>query len=87
MRQYYIVGRRLPTDKDPQPALLRLKIFAPNKVVARSRFWYFLKKTKGLKLKKASSEILTVQEVRLCVELCGAQVVWVGGHIGEEVLV
>lgn len=60
--QYEVVGRHKPTDKDRHPAVYRMKIFAPNTVIARSRFWYFL----GVinKVKKQTGEILEVHEVR-----------------------
>ncbi|KAJ1504541.1 60S ribosomal protein L20 [Coelomomyces lativittatus] len=38
-----------------------MTIFAPNQVVAKSRFWYFLKKFR--KVKKATGQIVSVQEV------------------------
>jgi len=39
-----------------------MRIFAPNPQVAKSRFWYFLKQAR--KVKKASGEIVAVNEVR-----------------------
>jgi hypothetical protein len=39
-----------------------MRIFAPNNVVAKSRFWYFLGKLK--KVKKANGEIVSLNEVR-----------------------
>jgi hypothetical protein len=38
-----------------------MRIFAPNTVVAKSRFWYFLKKLR--KVKKAAGEIVSVNVV------------------------
>ena len=38
-----------------------MRIFAPNEVVAKSRFWYFLKKLK--KVKRAVGEIVSINEV------------------------
>jgi large subunit ribosomal protein L18Ae len=38
-----------------------MKIFAPNERIAKSRFWYFLKKTK--KFKKIRGEIISVKEI------------------------
>jgi len=35
-----------------------MRIFAPNEVVAKSRFWYFLRKLK--KIKKANGEIIGI---------------------------
>ena len=41
--EYQVVGRHLPTETDPVPRLYRMRIFALNEVVAKSRFWYFLR--------------------------------------------
>ena len=41
--EYQVVGRHLPTDADPNPKIYRMRIFALNEVVAKSRFWYFLR--------------------------------------------
>jgi large subunit ribosomal protein L18Ae len=38
-----------------------MRLFAPNPVVARSRFWYFLRKLK--KVKKAAGEIIAFNQV------------------------
>jgi large subunit ribosomal protein L18Ae len=46
----------------PNPKLYRMRIFAPNTVVAKSRFWYFLTKLK--KVKKANGEIISLNVVR-----------------------
>ncbi|KAI0565896.1 Ribosomal protein 50S [Gracilaria domingensis] len=46
---------------DEQTAVYRMRIFAPNPVVAKSRFWYFLRKLK--RVKKANGEILAVNEI------------------------
>jgi hypothetical protein len=43
LQEYQIVGRHLPTESDPNPKIYRMRIFAPNEVVAKSRFWYFLR--------------------------------------------
>jgi large subunit ribosomal protein L18Ae len=51
----------LPTDATPTPKLYRMRIFAPNDVVAKSRFWYFLAKLK--KVKKANGEIVSLNKV------------------------
>ncbi|KZT36726.1 60S ribosomal protein L18A [Sistotremastrum suecicum HHB10207 ss-3] len=54
--EYQVVGRHLPTESEPTPKLYRMRIFAPNSVVAKSRFWYFLRQLK--KVKKANGEII-----------------------------
>jgi len=38
-----------------------MRIFAPNDVIAKSRFWYFLAKLR--KVKKANGEIVTMNVV------------------------
>ncbi|KAF9240455.1 ribosomal L18ae/LX protein domain-containing protein [Melanogaster broomeanus] len=54
-------GAILPTETDPTPKIYRMRIFAPNEVVAKSRFWYFLRQLK--KVKKASGEIIGVNVI------------------------
>lgn len=58
LSEYQIIGRRLPSESEPEPKLYRMRIFAPNTVVAKSRFWYFL--TKLRRIKKAAGEIVSV---------------------------
>ena len=41
--EYQVVGRHLPSEHEPTPKIYRMRIFAPNEVVAKSRFWYFLR--------------------------------------------
>ncbi|PVU84779.1 hypothetical protein BB560_007264 [Smittium megazygosporum] len=61
MKEYQVVGRKLPHQKEPRPQLYRMRIFAPNQYVAKSRFWYFLTKLK--KIKKSAGEIVSVNEI------------------------
>ena len=56
-----MIGRKKPTASDPEPRIFRMRIFAPDKVRARSRFWYFL--SKNIKIKKTSGEILQVNRI------------------------
>jgi large subunit ribosomal protein L18Ae len=62
MRLYQVVGRKSPTATDATPTAYRMKIFAPNTVMAESRFWYFMHQMR--KMKKTTGEILDVNEVR-----------------------
>jgi len=62
LREYHVVGRRTPTEADPTPAIFRMRIFAPNEVVAKSRFWYFMHQIH--KMKRSTGDILAVNEVR-----------------------
>uniref|UniRef100_A0A2K5WLI1 Large ribosomal subunit protein eL20 n=1 Tax=Macaca fascicularis TaxID=9541 RepID=A0A2K5WLI1_MACFA len=61
LREYKAVGRCLPTPKCHTPPLYRMRIFAPNHVVAKSRFWYFVSQLK--KMKKSSGEIVYCGQV------------------------
>lgn len=61
MHEYQIVGRKLPTAQEPTPQLYKMRIFAANEVIAKSRFWYFLSQLK--KVKKATGEIVSLTEV------------------------
>jgi len=61
MHQFLIVGRRKPTEKAPESPVYRMKIFAANSVIARSRFWYYLAALK--KVKKANGEIVEIHEI------------------------
>jgi large subunit ribosomal protein L18Ae len=63
LQEYQVIGRKLPSDKDPSPKLYRMRIFAPNDVVAKSRFWYYLRKLR--KVKKAAGELVSINEVSL----------------------
>ncbi|KAM6895716.1 large ribosomal subunit protein eL20 [Xenentodon cancila] len=56
LKEYKVVGRLLPSTKNPNPPLYRMRIFAPNHIVAKSRFWYFVSQLR--KMKKASGEIV-----------------------------
>ena len=62
LNEYQVIGRHLPTETNPTPKLYRMRIFAPNTVVAKSRFWYFLMKLR--KVKKANGEIVSLNVVR-----------------------
>ena len=58
---YHVVGRRLPTETDPEPEIYRMRLFAPNPVTAKSRYWYFMHRLE--KMKNGTGEILSVNEV------------------------
>lgn len=61
VHQYLIVGRLTPTAKNPNPKIYRMKIFAPNEVLGKSKFWYYMKKMN--KIKKSVGEVLSVSEI------------------------
>ncbi|XP_042534162.1 60S ribosomal protein L18a-like [Dipodomys spectabilis] len=60
LREYKVVGRCLPTPKSHTPPLYRMRLLAPNHVVAKSCFWYFVSQ---LKKKKSSGEIVYCGQV------------------------
>lgn len=62
MKLYQVVGRKAPTEADPSPSAYRMKLFAPNEVIAKSRYWYFMHQYRNMK--KTTGEILDVNEIR-----------------------
>lgn len=62
MNQYVVLGRKLPTETCKEPEVYKMTIFAPNDVVAESRFWGYM--TQLQKLKKANGQLIAVQEVK-----------------------
>lgn len=61
LKEFKIIGRHVPTEKIPNPPLYKMRIFAPDIVAAKSRFWYFMKMLK--KLKKAVGEIVICSQI------------------------
>ncbi|KAK5937543.1 60S ribosomal protein L20B [Knufia obscura] len=61
LKEYQVIGRHLPTETNPTPKLYRMRIFAKNTVVAKSRFWYFLMKLR--KVKKSTGEIVALNQI------------------------
>lgn len=44
VRQFLVVGRALPTEANPEPTLYRMRVFARDAVLARSKYWYHMKR-------------------------------------------
>lgn len=61
MKEYEIIGRANPSESDSEPQLFKMRIFAPNSVVAKSRFFYFLRKLK--KIKRSNGEVVSIEIV------------------------
>ncbi|CEL92102.1 unnamed protein product [Vitrella brassicaformis CCMP3155] len=61
IHQYHIVGRAAPTAKKPHVKVYRMRLFAKNPVIAKAKFWYFMKKIN--KAKKSGGQILAVDEI------------------------
>lgn len=60
IHQYLVVGREIPSEKNPTPAIYKMRIFARDAVRAKSKFWYFLRRRNT---KRANGEILSCNEV------------------------
>ncbi|KAL1500869.1 hypothetical protein ABEB36_006294 [Hypothenemus hampei] len=61
LKQYEVIGRKLPSEKEKTTPLYKMAIFAPDPIVAKSRFWYFLRQLK--KFKKSTGEIVSVKQI------------------------
>ncbi|CAK8681360.1 unnamed protein product [Clavelina lepadiformis] len=61
LREYRVVGRKLPSTAVPNPPLFRMRLFAPNHIAAKSRFWYYLSYYK--KIKKNAGEVLLCRKM------------------------
>ena len=61
VRQFYIVGRALPSEETPAPELYRMRVFARDAVLARSKFWYHMKRQH--KVRKVQGEIVSTSEI------------------------
>ncbi|XP_014224521.1 60S ribosomal protein L18a-like isoform X1 [Trichogramma pretiosum] len=61
LKEYEVIGRKLPNEKEKETPLYKMRIFAPDHIVAKSRFWYFLRQLK--KFKKTTGEIVSVKQV------------------------
>jgi len=62
LREFKVIGRKMPTENEPETPLYRMRIFAPDAIVAKSRFWYFLRQLR--KFKKTTGEIVSVEEIK-----------------------
>lgn len=56
-----MLGRKLPTEQEANPKVYAIRLFARNKVIAKSKFWYHLRRQ--LKTKSAQGQILAVNEI------------------------
>ena len=61
VHHYLVVGRHAPTEKNKNPKIYKMRIFADDPVRAKCKFWYFLKRLD--KVKKASGQILACHEI------------------------
>ncbi|CAF0980036.1 unnamed protein product [Didymodactylos carnosus] len=56
LREYRIIGRKLPSETVKNPPLYEMHIYAPDEVQAKSRFWFFIRQLK--RIKKSAGEIV-----------------------------
>lgn len=61
LKEFEVIGRKLPTGREKVTPLYKMRIFAPDAIVAKSRFWYFLRQLK--KFKKTTGEIVSIKQV------------------------
>ncbi|KAA0844938.1 hypothetical protein EYC86_24150, partial [Enterobacter hormaechei] len=47
LKEYEVIGRKLASEAEPKPPLYKMRIFSPDPIVAKSRFWYFLRQLKA----------------------------------------
>jgi len=59
--EFHVVGRAAPTEKDKEPKIYRMRVFARNEVLAKSKFWFFMKRIN--KAKKSVGEILMCEKI------------------------
>ncbi|GHP11431.1 hypothetical protein PPROV_001015900 [Pycnococcus provasolii] len=60
-KQFQVIGRHVPTEREPSPKLYRMKLWATDAVRARSKFFYFISKIK--KVKRANGQIVSCNEI------------------------
>jgi large subunit ribosomal protein L18Ae len=61
IRQFVVYGRKNPSEKNANPDVVAIRIFATNPVAAKSKFWYTLRKQE--KVKTVNGQIIAVREV------------------------
>ena len=61
LKHYQVIGRPLPTAEVANPPAVRVQVFAPDAVIAKSIFWNTARRI--ARIKKSHGEILAVREV------------------------
>ncbi|KAK9511541.1 hypothetical protein O3M35_000177 [Rhynocoris fuscipes] len=62
LRHYQVIGRATPTLKENNPTVYKYEVFAPNFVVAKSRFWRMMRLKN--KVKATHGDILSCKVVK-----------------------
>jgi len=62
LKHYQVVGRASPTEKNPKPTVYKFEVFAPNFVVAKSKFWKLMRDK--YKVKPTTGDVLSCKVVK-----------------------
>ncbi|XP_067613962.1 large ribosomal subunit protein eL20-like [Eurosta solidaginis] len=62
LKEYEVLSRKLPTEKEPQTPLYKMRIFARDNIVAKSCFLVFLASIEKVQ-KKTTGEIVSLKQV------------------------
>ena len=62
LKHYQVVGRQTPTEKVSSPTIYKYEVFAPNFVVAKSKFWKLMRDKN--KIKATSGDVLSCKVVK-----------------------
>ena len=62
LKHYQVVGRATPTEKEQNPTVYKFEVFAPNFVVAKSKFWTLMRDKN--KVKPTKGDILSCKVVK-----------------------
>ena len=62
VKLYQVIGRKAATEVETNPPAFRMKLFANNSEIAKSRFWYFMHQFR--KMKRTTGEIIDCNELR-----------------------
>ena len=61
IRHFLVVGRKKQTETSQENKIYKMRIFAKDRIHAKSKFWYFLRRMN--KVKKSNGEILACSEI------------------------
>ena len=62
LKHYQVVGREQPSEKNANPTVYKYEVFAPNFVVAKSRFWKIMNEKN--KIKSTHGDVLSCKVVK-----------------------
>jgi len=62
LKHYQVIGRESPSAETPNPVAYKYEVFAPNFVVAKSRFWKIMKEKN--KVKSTHGDVLSCKVVQ-----------------------